>query len=848
MKKNWYYLSKQEVFAELKSTPEGLTSEQVKQKNLLFGPNKLEEKAKKSVLSLFFDQFKDFMIIVLFIAAIIAGLIGEASDTIAIIVIILLNAIIGFVQEYRAEKALEALKKMSSPLADSIRDGKRVEIDSVDLVPGDIIFLEAGDIVPADLRLFDVQNLQVEEAALTGESVPVLKSENKADMEPLPLGDQTNIAFKGTIVTYGRSQGIVIETGMQTQIGKIAGMLQDEVELKTPLQKSLASFGKRLAIVILTLCAIFFIAGLLRNEPPLLMLLTAISLAVAAIPEALPAVVTISLALGAKRLVRKNALMRKLAAVETLGSVSYICSDKTGTLTQNKMQVDKIFCPKESLTEKLYLAMSISNDASYGDGDNLIGDPTETALLAFAQSKSANKEVLEKQYPRVAELPFDSDRKKMTTIHKDPNGGFISFTKGAVEVLTDDLEYLEQANLLASNGLRTLSFCQRHWNDLPTLITPENIESELEFLGIVGIIDPPREEAKEAVELCKSAGIRPIMITGDHKATATAIATRLGILKENELHNVISSSELDNLNTDEFQNRVEDIKVYARATPEQKLRIIKGLQAKGHYVAMTGDGVNDAPALKRADIGVAMGITGTDVSKQAAHMVLLDDNFATIVGTVKEGRRIFSNIKKFIKYTMTSNSGELWTLFLAPFLGLPIPLLPIHILWINIVTDGLPGLALTAEAAEPNVMQENPRHPKEGILSKALGTHIIWVGLLMGFTVLATQKYALSHYPEKWQTMVFSVLCLSQIGHVLAIRSDKLSFFSPKRIFTNLSLWAAVIFTFCLQLATIYLPFFNKVLKTTPLSLEELTFTLVASSLVFLAVEIEKIFKRVKNK
>jgi Ca2+-transporting ATPase len=897
----WHQKEINEVIEDLGSSIQGISKEEVQKRLHEYGPNELKEKKKKTPFMMFLDQFKDFMILVLIAAAVISGIIGEPSDTIAIIVIVVLNAIIGFVQEYRAEKAMAALKKMSAPAATVMRDGMPVTIPASELVPGDIVLLEAGKIVPADLRLIESAQLKIEEAALTGESVPVEKHTEPLHDEHLPLGDRKNMAYKGTFVTYGRGKGIVVATGMDTELGRIATMLQEEEEVKTPLQKRLASFGKRLAIAILVICAIVFGIGVLRGEQPLLMLLTAISLAVAAIPEALPAVVTISLAIGAKKMVKQNALIRKLPAVETLGSVTYICTDKTGTLTLNKMTVEEIWVYGEDVkrlrAEKvgeemkrfigeeeniplpihlLYTGLALNNDARMDADGNVIGDPTEIALYNVAREKGFKKEELEKQYPRIAEIPFDSERKCMTTIHRAEvtpshlhhftTKPFISFTKGAIENLLERAEFMltpygikpvdrteihRVSERMAAEGLRVLGVAMRGWDALPDDMSPENIETGLTILGLVGMMDPPRPEVEEAVRLCKEAGIKPVMITGDHPLTAKAIAKRIGILysqqsdRQKTAFSIITGRELDKLPFEEFEERVEHIRVYARVAPEQKLKIVKALQDRGQFVAMTGDGVNDAPALKRADIGVAMGITGTDVSKEAAHMILLDDNFATIVKAVKEGRRIFDNIRKFIKYTMTSNSGEIWTIFLAPFLGLPIPLLPIHILWINLVTDGLPGLALAAEPAEKGVMQRPPRHPQESIFAHGLGIHIIWVGLLMGFVSIFTQAWSIKTGHTHWQTMVFTVLCLSQMGHVLAIRSERESIFTLG-LLSNKPLLGAFLLTFALQMATIYVPFLNPVFKTEPLTLNELIFALAMSSVVFFAVEIEKMYWRKK--
>ncbi len=865
-----------QILKDLNTSPQGLSSEEAAIRLREYGPNELVEKKKKSPFVMFLDQFMDFMIIVLIVAAVISGIIGEVADTIAIVVIIVLNAIVGFVQEYRAEKAMEALKEMAAPTATVIRDGAPADIPASELVPGDVVVLEAGRIIPADMRLIEAVRLKIEEAALTGESVPVEKQTEAIQDENLPLGDRKNMAYKGTSVTYGRGLGVVVSTGMKTELGRIATMLQEEKEVKTPLQKRLARFGKKLAIAVLVICAIVFVTGLLRGESPMLMLLTAISLAVAAIPEALPAVVTISLALGAKKMVRQNALVRKLPAVETLGSVTYICSDKTGTLTLNKMTVEQIYVdgilikadekkikgledidsPLSQPFSLLMISLALSNDAEMNASGNIIGDPTEVALYLIAKENGFDKATLQKDMPRVNELPFDSERKCMTTFHRW-HGEYISFTKGGVDVLLDksvniltsegvrkiNRAEIENINTrMASEGLRVLCIAMRRWKELPGDFSPENIERELTVLGLVGMMDPPREEVFEAIRTCKQAGIVPVMITGDHPVTAKTIAKRLGIL-ENNTEAIITGKELDTLSLEEFEERVEDIRVYARVAPEQKLKIVKALQDKDQFVAMTGDGVNDAPALKRADIGIAMGITGTDVSKEAAHMILLDDNFATIVKAVNEGRKIYDNIRKFIKYLLTTNSGEIWTLFLAPLVGLPIPLLPIHILWINLVTDGLPALALSAEPAEEDIMKRPPRHPKESIFAHGLGLHAIWVGLLMGGIVLGVQAWSIMTDHAHWQTMVFTVLCLTQLGHVLAIRSERKSLFTIG-IFSNKYLIGAVVFSFVIQMATIYIPFLNPIFKTEPLTMSELVLTLALSSGVFFAVELEKMILR----
>ncbi len=849
----WHTLPIDATLQCLHADARGLTSAEAAARLQQYGPNALPEGRGRSIARMLLDQFADFMILVLVAAAIVSGIVGEPSDTIAIFVIVLLNATIGFAQEWRAERAMAALRKMAAPSARVRRDGALATVPADRLVPGDIVLLEAGNIVPADLRLAEAAQLRIAEAALTGESQPVEKRTEALVEAKLPLGDRGNMAWKGTLVANGRASGIVVATGLATELGRIARLLEGAEEVKTPLQKRLARFGARLAWAVLAICAVVFAAGLLRGEPPVLMFLTAVSLAVAAIPEALPAVVAISLALGASKMVKQNALIRRLPAVETLGSITFICSDKTGTLTQNRMRAETFWVDGEDERVEpwpsLLRALALVNDAAPAADGGIAGDPTEVALLEAAIARGIDKAALESQSPRHGEFPFDSERKRMATVHPD-GGRFLACVKGAPEAVLDRCsrrltadglapfdagEALAQAERLAARGLRVLAFAERRMDMLPTDIA--EAENDLTFLGLVGLMDPPRDEAAQAVDECQSAGIVPVMITGDHPATARAIAERLGILDQGG--RVVTGVELAALSDADFAAQVKDIRVYARVDPEQKIRIVKALQAAGEFAAMTGDGVNDAPALKRADIGVAMGKGGTDVAREASHMVLLDDNFASIVHAVREGRRIFDNIRKFIKYTMTSNSGEIWTIFLAPFVGLPIPLLPIHILWINLVTDGLPGLALAAERAERNIMQRPPRAPTESIFAHGMWQHIVWVGLTMGGVCLLLQAWSIHHSGAHWQTMVFTVLCLSQLGHALAIRSERdstlvLGFWS------NPILMATVVFTLGLQLATIYIPQLNTIFKTEPLDWDELAICLVLSTVVFFAVEAEK--------
>jgi P-type Ca2+ transporter type 2C len=855
MEMNWWQLEIAEVIDKTGSSKDGLTADVVVARLHESGRNELAETIRKPGWKIFLNQFKDFMIAVLLAAAVVAGIAGDVTDTIIIVVIVILNAVVGFVQENKAERAMEALKKISALQARVRREGNVLTIPASELVSGDVIELESGNVVPADVRLVEAHSLKINESALTGESVPAEKNDKTISEADIPLGDRLNMAYKSTLVTNGRAKAIVVSTGMSTEIGSIAKMLQQEEEI-TPLQKRMGDFARKLSYLVLLICVLFFITGYLMKEDPMNMLLTSISLAVAAIPEALPALITVALASGAKRLVKKNALIRKLSAVETLGSVTFICSDKTGTLTQNKMQVVKSEDhSRDKITLDLTafeLSLGLNHDVKRSDG-KLIGDPTEIALVEYFVGRYSEDKLfqLREQLPRVAELPFDSDRKLMTTIHRFDNR-FLITCKGAVESiapaladLANDAHILDKANTLARDGMRVIGFAYRVADSLPGPFTSETIERELVFAGLSGMIDPPREEAKVAIDECKTAGITPVMITGDHPATAAAIARQLGILSVEDF--VVTGKELREMSEAQLEEKVEKIRVYARVSPEQKLRIVKALQKKNHFVSMTGDGVNDAPSLKASDIGVAMGINGTDVSKEASDMVLLDDNFATIVKAVKEGRHIYDNIRKFVKYIMTCNSAEIWTMFLAPLIGLPIPLLPIHILWINLVTDGLPGLALGSEKAEPDIMKRPPRKTNESLFADGIGFHIVWVGLLMAVITLGTEAWAVNNDMPHWQTMVFTVLSLSQLGHVMGIRSDR-QFLFTIGIFSNKKLLGAVLLTFVLQLGVIYLPFANEIFNTQALTLNELLICIGLSFVVLTGVELEKWIKAKGNK
>ena len=792
--------SKAEVLSELNSdAARGLDAAEAARLLSEHGPNKLREKKKKTTLQRFFEQFKDVMILILILAAIISFVVvcveknwGELFEPALILLIVILNAVMGVVQESKAEKALDALKNMSAPHARVIRNGVETVIDASELVVGDIIHLEAGDFVPADARLLHSAGLKSEESALTGESVPSEKDAETVIDANAPIGDRTNMVFSGCSITYGTATAIVTATGMDTEMGKIANLLEGESDSQTPLQKKLADLGKYLGIVAIAACAIIFVVGLLNDIPPLEIFMTAVSLAVSAIPEGLPAIVTIVLSIGVQRMVKRGALIRRLPAVETLGGASVICSDKTGTLTQNRMTLTKAYVDGMSETEavsaqnsdeirKLLTYGTLCCDGSVvfnGDEEQHIGDPTETAIVLAAHKNGLAKDALNEKYPRLAELPFDSDRKLMSTVNSI-DGKYVVIVKGAFDMMatrciSGNIEAAKKmTEQMSEDALRVLAIAYKEIDTLPETPTSDELESGLIFMGLVGMIDPPRPEAKDAVAVCRRAGIKPVMITGDHVVTASAIARELGILSEGD--RAITGAELDAMNDTELDESVENISVYARVSPENKIRIVKAWQRKGQVVSMTGDGVNDAPALKAADIGCAMGITGTDVAKGAADMTLTDDNFATIVEAVREGRGIYANIKKVVGFLLGTNIGEVITVFVAMLLWHKTPLLSMQLLWINLVTDSLPAIALGMEAVEPGVMDKKPKPKNEGIFAHGLGIRVVLQGCmfalltLVGFYLGEKMGGTLAH----GQTMAFMVLALSQVVQAFNMRSER---------------------------------------------------------------------------
>lgn len=901
MEVKWFTRNAETISAELNSNLQtGLTSEQVIKNREKYGENELKAKKKTPLFMKFLEQFKDFMIIILIIAAIISGVIGYIkgegiTDSIIILIVVIVNAIIGVAQEAKAEKSLEALQKLSSHAAKVIRNGKLDVIASKELVPGDIVVLETGDYVPADLRIIEAVNLKSQEASLTGESVPVEKMSSIIENTNIGIGDVTNMLFSSSLITYGRGTGIVVETGMNTEVGKIAGILSNTVKDETPLQVKLNKLGKTLGIVALVICAVIFIIGLLYGKEPIDMFMTSVSLAVAAIPEGLAAVSTIVLAIGVQRMVKKNAIVKKLPAVETLGSASVICSDKTGTLTQNKMTVEKVFYDgklidiadikseqiKGNLEKLVYISM-LCNDTKVGPDNKLSGDPTETALVDMGFRLDFRPDIYE-QLPRVEEIPFDSDRKLMTTVHKK-DGKYVVYTKGGVDELLkrcinyklddsikEDLEEyketIEQVNeQMAKNALRVLAMGYKEIDHLPTKEEMKTIENNLTYVGMVGMIDPPREEVKAAVEKCKTAGIKTVMITGDHKITAMAIAKALGILENDS--EAITGNELENMTDEELTKNIRKYSVYARVSPEHKVRIVKAWKANGEIVAMTGDGVNDAPALKTSDIGCAMGIVGTDVSKEAADVILTDDNFATIVSAVEEGRRIYDNILKAIQFLLSSNVGEIVVLFIAilitPLLsqifGIDVkliePLLPIHILWINLVTDSLPALALSVDPAERDIMNRKPLKSGKGIFTKGMTWRIVYQGIMIGLLTLAAFIIGLGtkNVPvieglseqqirvEIGQTMAFIVLAFSELVHVFNIRNNKKSIFKTG-IAGNKVLFGAILLSASLMFVILFVPALRSVFSIPALPTENIIEVILLIFAPIVIVELFKLFK-----
>lgn len=882
MKTNYFNQTIEEIKENFKTSfSEGLTENEIEKRRQEYGWNVFTKKKHKSLLIKFLEQFKSFMIIVLLVAAIISGVVGYLNgegftDAIIILVIVILNAVIGVVQEAKAEKSLDALEKLSSPHSKVLRDGQMKVVESRELVPGEVVILETGDSIPADLRLVEAVNLKIQEAALTGESVPSEKNTLPIEGDDVPLGDRVNMAYSATNVTYGRGKGVVVAIGMASEVGKIASMIQSVPDVKTPLQKRLDKLGKFLGIAAIIICAIIFVIGILYGKGIMEMFMTAVSLAAAAIPEGLPAVSTIVLAVGVQRLVKKNAIIRTLPSVETLGSTQVICSDKTGTLTQNKMTVVKIYA--DGITEDV----TDINDGSIKKYENLIdisilandsilskengkfvtnGDPTETAMLDLGIKFGIIKDELEQTFPRIAEIPFDSERKMMTTVNRREDK-MIAFTKGGLdevlacctrikdkdnirEITPEDRRKIDEANLhMAENALRVLAVATKELTSLPDVVEPATLEKDLVFVGMLGLIDPPREEVKIAVEKCRTAGIKPVMITGDHKITAVAIADSLGIKQKEDL--ALTGSELEKMSDEELKDKVNSIAVYARVTPEHKVRIVKAFQENGAVVAMTGDGVNDAPALKLADIGVAMGIVGTDVSKEAADVVLTDDNFATIVTAVEEGRRIYDNILKAVQFMLSTNIGEILVLFVAIVANWAVPLLPIHILWINLVTDSLPALALSVDPADPDIMKRKPIDSHQGIMTRPFSVRIILQGSLIAILSLIAFRIGMRSGIEIAQTMTFAVLAFTQITHVFNVRSTKFSAF--KGMFKNKYLLGALAIVIGLMVIVLEIPALENIFHVSDLNKDQWLWVIGLSIAPLPVMEIIKAIERLFRK
>lgn len=891
MEKNWYNQSPDEVLKNLSTTKErGLTEDEAKKRLEEYGENALAEEKKKSFGEKLKEQFFDPMIIILIAAALVSVFVGEGLDAGIIIAIVIVNAFLSIYQEGKAEEAIAALQKMSSPKAKVIRDGDHEEVDSNKLVPGDIIVLETGDIVPADLRLIESSNLKIDESSLTGESVAVEKHFDQVYDGKMEIGDRENLAYSSTIVTYGRGMGVVIETGHKTEIGKIATSIATVGDEQTPLQRKLAKLSKTLGILVIVICAVVMGVGLLYKHDPLDMFMTAISLAVAAVPEGLPAIVTIVLSIGMGKMAEKNAIVKKLLAVETLGTTTVICSDKTGTLTQNEMTVVKVFTdgqvyhvsgtgysPEGDVTKKdeivtieedenlkiLSSIAALTNDAKLkvkGGDASITGDPTEGALLTFAEKAGNGLENLYKNFDRLEEIPFDSDRKMMTTFHDKIFDGIASFTKGAPDVVLDRCEkvlidgkevaldeklrkeILEKNSEFARSALRCLGYAYRKHSDMPSEITSESIEKDMVFVGLTGMIDPSRPEAKEAIKECKSAGIRPIMITGDYLETGLAIAKDLGIAERDD--QAIMGRELNEMSEAELREIVKEKSVYTRVSPENKVQIVTALKQNGHITAMTGDGVNDAPAIKKADIGIAMGITGTDVAKNTAEVILTDDNFATIVNAVEEGRIIYSNIKKFVAYLLSCNLGEVLIVLISILMNLPVPLIPIQLLWLNLVTDSFPALALGVERGETDIMDEPPRDPDEPILDTeikitvAIQSIAITVATLLAYLV-GLKWYGLESGINHARTMAFSALIICELLRAYTSRSiDKTVF--EIGVFTNKKLVMATVFSFLLMLVVIYVPVLNDAFGLMDLGPREIAVVLGSALIPLVAGEIQK--------